>query len=373
MTAITWTSEAIDKVARAGWLDTPHGRVATPLFMPVGTRAAVKALSSEDLETLRAELVLSNTYHLMLKPGAGVIAEMGGVASFMGWNGPTLTDSGGYQIFSLDPKISEEGATFKSIYDGSLLSLTPEQAVSAQEEIGADIAMVLDVCIALPAERAAVVAEMERTLRWAERCRDAHTRPDQALFGIVQGGVDPDLRLISARATADLGFPGFGIGGLSVGESRADRNLAVEATVSELPEDKPRYVMGLGDTDGILDAIARGADMFDCVLPTRLARHGKVLSGAGDISIKSRRYELDDDPLEPGCACMTCARYTRSYLRHLYRMNEISAHRLLSIHNVHYTLQLLRDVRAAIVAGSLDQLIGEVRSRRGSPYPAVEA
>ena len=373
MTAVTWSTEATDGVARAGWLGTPHGRVNTPVFMPVGTRAAVKALSSEDLEMLGAELVLSNTYHLMLKPGAGVIEQMGGLGPFMGWPGPTLTDSGGYQVFSLEPEITEDGATFKSVYDGSMVSLTPEQAVGIQERIGADIAMVLDVCVELPAEGAVVEREMERTLRWAERCREAHTRGDQSLFGIVQGGTDPELRARSARETADLGFPGFGIGGLSVGEGRTERNRALEAAVSGLPDDKPRYVMGLGDTDGILDAIARGADMFDCVLPTRLARHGKVLTGAGDLTIKSGEYEMDRQPLEPGCRCMTCGRYTRSYLRHLYRLNEISAHRLLTIHNVHYTLQLLRDARAAIVDGSLATFIHEVRSGRGSSYPSSKA
>ncbi len=373
MRAVSWEPLAVDGMARAGWLDTPHGRVATPLFMPVGTRAAVKALSSEDLEGLGAELVLSNTYHLMLKPGTDVIEGMGGLASFMGWNRPTLTDSGGYQIFSLHPEITEEGASFKSVYDGSAVSLTPEQAIAAQEAIGADIAMVLDVCVGLPAERDHVETEMERTLRWAERCLSSHTRSDQGLFGIVQGGVDRDLRAKSATETAKLGFDGFGIGGLSVGEDPADRNRALEASIAELPGNKPRYVMGLGDTQGILEAVARGADMFDCVLPTRLARHGKVLTSAGDLSIKSAPFETDGAPIEADCGCLTCKRYSRAYLRHLFRMNEISAHRLLSIHNLSYTLRLVRGAREAIIDGSFKDFAEAVGGRRGSSYRTAEA
>ena len=370
---VTWSSEATDGAARSGLLRTSHGIVKTPLFMPVGTRAAVKALSSEDLEDLGAELILANTYHLMLKPGAEVISDMGGLAEYMGWDGPTLTDSGGFQIFSLDPAIDEEGARFRSVYDGSEVHLTPEDAIRIQQGIGADIAMVLDVCVALPAERDHVEAEMERTLRWGERCLAAHTRDDQALFGIVQGGVDSDLRTRSARETAGMGFSGFGIGGLSVGEGAVERNLALEAAIGELPADKPRYVMGLGDTEGMLEAILRGADMFDCVLPTRLARHGKVLTSRGDINIKRAEYERDPSPLEEGCTCRVCGRHTRSYLRHLFRMNEISAHRLISIHNVHYTLELMRNARAAIQRGDIEEYVGATIAARGSSYRATSA
>lgn len=364
MSVVTWTLEAADGAARSGWLDTPHGRIPTPAFMPVGTRATVKAVDAADLEDLGADIVLSNTYHLMLKPGADVIAGLGGLHEFMGWDGPILTDSGGYQIFSLDPRIDEDGATFRSVYDGSRAHLTPEEAVEVQNRLGPDIAMVLDVCVGLPAPAEQVEAEMRRTLRWAERCLATHGRDDQALFGIVQGGVDPELRAESARETAALGFPGFGIGGLSVGESPEDRNTALEAAVGELPADKPRYVMGLGDTEGLLEAIGRGADMFDCVLPTRLARHGKVLSRTGDYGLKASRFESDDRPLDPDCGCHTCRRYSRAYLRHLLRMNEISGHRLVTIHNLKYTLDLIAGARTAIEHRDLDGFVTGVRQAR---------
>ncbi len=296
MSAVTWSLEARDRQARAGWLDTPHGRIPTPVFMPVGTRAAVRAVDSTDLAGAGADILLANTYHLMLRPGSARIADLGGLHRFMAWEGPILTDSGGFQIFSLAPRIDERGARFRSVYDGSEVELTPEDAVRIQEELGPDIAMALDVCVGLPAPRDLVEVEVERTLRWAERCLQAHTRADQALFGIVQGGVDPDLRAKSAAQTAALGFPGFGIGGLSVGESAQEREIALEASFAELPEDKPRYVMGLGDTTGLLQAIARGADMFDCVLPTRLARHGKVLTRSGDLNLRNARFETDHRP-----------------------------------------------------------------------------
>ena len=366
MSAVTWVEETADGRARAGWLDTPHGRVETPAFMPVGTRAAVKAVSSSDLIELGAEIILANTYHLMLRPGSALIQKLGGLHQFMSWDGPILTDSGGFQIFSLGPEVTEDGATFGSVYDGSTVSLTPEDAIRIQEELGPDIAMVLDVCVPLPSPRELVEREMRRTVRWAERCLDAHGRRDQALFGIVQGGVDAELRAESARLTAALGFEGYGIGGLSVGETPEQRNLALEATVAELPGDRPRYVMGLGDTDGLIDAVARGADMFDCVLPTRLARHGKVLTSAGDLSIKTARFEDDEGPLEAGCRCATCETYSRAYLRHLFRMNEISSHRLLTIHNLHYTLGLLRDTRSAILDGRFTEFVAGIRSERAA-------
>ncbi len=369
MTAVSWTEEAREGPARRGWLDTPHGRVRTPAFMSVGTRAAVKAIDVDDLQRVGAEIVLANTYHLMLRPGTDVIGRMGGLHGFMSWPGPILTDSGGFQIFSLDPRIDEDGATFRSVYDGSTMHLTPEAAVRAQEELGADIAMVLDVCVGLPARRELVVAEMERTLRWAERCRGAHTRRDQGLFGIVQGGVDADLRAESAARTADLGFPGFGIGGLSVGESPEERERALSAAIAQLPQGKPRYVMGLGDTDGLLEAIRLGADMFDCVLPTRLGRHGKALTRAGDLNLKNAAFEADERPIDSECPCHTCAHHSRAYLRHLVRMKELSGHRLLTIHNLTYTLGLVRDAGEAIALGQLDTFIREVRDRRtgGSP------
>jgi queuine tRNA-ribosyltransferase len=332
--------------------------------MPVGTRAAVKAVDTDDLHSVGAGIILANTYHLMLRPGSALIAAMGGLHQFMGWDGPILTDSGGFQIFSLEPDISEQEATFSSVYDGATVNLSPEDAVRIQEDLGADIAMVLDVCVGLPAPREEVETQMRRTLRWAERCLASHTRSDQALFGIVQGGIDTDLRAESAHATAALGFDGVAIGGLSVGETAAERNRALEAAISELPEGKPRYVMGLGDTDGLLDAIARGADMFDCVIPTRLARHGRALSRTGDFNVNRTEYATEAEPIDPECRCLTCSRYSRSYLRHLVRMNELSSHRLLTIHNLTYTLDLVAGARSAIAAGNLHVYVQEVRELR---------
>jgi queuine tRNA-ribosyltransferase len=319
--------------------------------MPVGTRAAVKGVGTDDLAAVGAGIVLANTYHLMLRPGARVVEGVGGLHDFMGWQGPILTDSGGFQIFSLEPTVEENGATFRSVYDGSLVSLTPEEAVRIQEQLGPDIAMALDICVELPAEREQVEDAMHRTLRWAERCLAAHTRADQALFGIVQGGVDPGLRVESAAKTAELGFPGFGIGGLSVGEGPEERDLALEAAFSGLPAAKPRYVMGLGDSEGLLRAIARGADLFDCVIPTRLARHGRALTRNGDFNIRQARFETDTSPLDPECPCLACTRHSRAYLRHLVRMNEISGLRLLTIHNLHYTMDLVAGAAEAIEAG----------------------
>ena len=364
MGAVTWTAKATDGAARSGVLQTPHGDVLTPAFMPVGTRAAVKAVDTDDLVGVGAEIILANTYHLMLRPGAELIDQLGGLHGFMSWDGPILTDSGGFQIFSLDPEITEEGAVFASVYDGSRVELTPEQAVRTQEMLGPDIAMVLDVCVGLPAPREEVETEMRRTLRWAERCLAAHTRSDQALFGIVQGGVDLDLRAESARATAALGFDGMAIGGLSVGEPADERNAALEATVAELPADAARYVMGLGDTEGLLEAIARGADMFDCVIPTRLARHGRALSTTGDFNLKRVEHTDEEIPIDPECRCHTCHRYSRAYLRHLVRMNELSAHRLLTIHNLTYVLDLIGGARNAIEDGVFGGYVDKVRSRR---------
>ncbi|NNF69424.1 MAG: tRNA guanosine(34) transglycosylase Tgt, partial [Acidimicrobiia bacterium] len=277
-----------------------------------------------------------------------------------------LTDSGGYQVFSLDPRLNEEGVTFKSTYDGSTVELTPEGAVEVQQRLGADIAMVLDHLVGLPAQREDVADAMNRTLRWSERALAAHSREDQALFGIVQGGVDPGLRAESARRTADLGFPGFGIGGLSVGESAEDRNRAIEITIDNLPADKVRYTMGLGDTGGILDAITRGVDLFDCVLPTRLARHGKALTRHGDVSIKRAEWTSDERPLDDDCGCFTCRTHSRGYLRHLAVTGEVLGQRLVTIHNLHYTLGLVADARAAIADGRFEGWAEGVRRLRGN-------
>ncbi len=364
MPSVTWVGTGQDGTARTGWLDTPHGRVRTPAFMSVGTRATVKAVDVDDLLGAGAEIILANTYHLMLRPGSELISRLGGLHSFMSWDRPVLTDSGGYQIFSLDPRIDEQGASFRSVYDGSSVQLSPEDAVRVQQELGADIAMALDVCVGLPAPRDRIETEMRRTLRWAERCLATHDRPDQGLFGIVQGGVDLDLRAESASRTAELEFDGYGIGGLSVGETAVERDAALEAVMPHLPADRPRYVMGLGDTDGLLEAIRRGADMFDCVLPTRLGRHGKALTRFGDFNLKNASFENDERPIDDECPCHTCSRHSRAYLRHLVRMKELSALRLLTIHNLVYTLDLVRRAGEAIAAGEFDAFVRGVRELR---------
>ena len=360
----SFTTTASDGSARTGELPLTHGTVRTPAFMPVGTRASVRGLDSTDLSDLGAQMVLSNTYHLMLRPGAETVAAFGGLGAFQGWNGPTLTDSGGYQIFSLDPVITENEAVFRSTYDGAEVRLSPEESMRVQQLLGADVAMVLDVLIGLPATEEAVEAALDQTIRWSERALAVHTRADQALFGIVQGGVDERLRARSARLTADLGFPGFGIGGLSVGESAEERNRALEAVIPELPAAKARYVMGLGDSEGVLDAVARGCDLFDCVWPTRLARHGRVLTPDGDYNLRRAEYAEDSRPLHPECLCRACRLVSRGYLRHLLVVKEISALRLLSIHNLHYTLRLMAETRAAIEAGRFDDHRAAVVDRR---------
>lgn len=345
-------------------MTTPHGDVETPNFMAVGTRATVKTLDTEDLDGLGAQIVLANTYHLMLRPGEDVVADLGELHGFMAWDKPILTDSGGYQVLSLEPKITEEELVFRSTYDGSRVVLSPERSVAVQEALGADIAMVLDVPVNLPASWSATESAMHHTLRWAERSKAAKKRPDRALFGIVQGGVERDLRAQSAKETADIGFPGFGIGGLAVGESPQERAAAVDAVVPELPATAVRYVMGLGDTEGILDAVSRGVDLFDCVLPTRIARHGKALTRNGDLSMKRSEWISDDSPIEEGCPCVACRRYSRGYVRHLINTRELLAGRLLTLHNLTYTYRLMRDIRSNIAAGSFDPFRQEVLARR---------
>jgi queuine tRNA-ribosyltransferase len=332
--------------------------------MPVGTRGTVKTVDTEDLERTGARMVLANTYHLMLRPTAKVVAALGELHGFMAWPGPILTDSGGYQVFSLNPEMSEDGVAFRSTYDGSRVELTPERAVQIQETLGSDVAMILDVLIGLPASREDTVAAMDRTLRWAERAVAAKTRADRSLWGIVQGGSDPDLRARSAAGTAALGFPGFGIGGLSVGETPTARNAAIAAVIPELPKHAPRYVMGLGDTEGILDCVARGVDLFDCVLPTRLARHGKVLTKGGDFSIKRAEWATDGRPLEADCGCVACRRYSRGYLRHLFATKEFLGPRLLSVHNLAYTLDLMQRIRNAIAGQRFSEFRREVTADR---------
>jgi len=364
MTAVSWQPGARDGRARTGTMTTPHGAVATPNFMPVGTRGTVKALDVEDLRTVGAGIVLANTYHLMLRPGEDVVATLGELHGFMAWDGPILTDSGGYQVLSLNPKITEEGLVFRSTYDGARVELTPERAVAVQETLGSDIAMALDVPVPLPSPRPAAEAAMHRTHRWAERALAAKRRDDRALFGIVQGGAEPDLREESAKQIAALGFPGYGIGGLAVGETPAERDAALDAAMPHLPPTGVRYVMGLGDTEGMLAAIARGVDLFDCVIPTRLARHGKALTRNGDISIKRAEWKTDDTALDPACGCIACRRYSRGYLRHLHTTGELLAARLLTLHNLTYTLDLLKGAREAIAAGRYDEFHRRVLAAR---------
>jgi queuine tRNA-ribosyltransferase len=340
-----------DGAARAGVLTTAHGEVPTPAFMPVGTRGTVRAMDARDLTEVGAAMLLANTYHLMLRPGAETVASLGGLHRFMAWDGPILTDSGGYQVLSLEPRVDEDGVAFRSTYDGSAVRLTPEGAVAAQERLGPDVAMALDVPVALPAPRDEVRRAMERTLRWAQRSLAAHSLAEQALFGIVQGGTDPEMRAESAARTAALGFVGFGIGGLAVGEAIGERHAAIEAAVGELPPDRIRYLMGLGDTEGVLEAVARGCDLFDCVWPTRLARHGKVLSRLGDYSVRRAQLAGEEGPIDPECPCLTCRRYGLGYLRHLRVTGELLGMRLLSIHNLTYTLEVLAGARRAVADG----------------------
>lgn len=364
MSAVSWTSVATSGDARTGVMHTPHGDVATPNFMAVGTRASVKTIDVEDLERLGAQIVLSNTYHLMLRPGEAIVSGLGELHGFTGWDGPILTDSGGYQVLSLDPVIKEQHLVFRSTYDGSEVELSPERSVAVQEALGSDIAMVLDVPIALPASRRDTEAAMHHTLRWAERSKAAKTRDDRALFGIVQGGADVELRAESARETADIGFPGYGIGGLAVGETATERSAAIAPCIDQLDPSAVRYVMGLGDTEGILDAVSQGIDLFDCVLPTRLARHGKALTRDGDISIKRAEWAADNRPIDPDCECVACRRYSLGYLRHLNRTNEPTGQRLLTLHNLTYTYQLMADIRGSIASGSFDALRHEIVERR---------
>ncbi|NOY56275.1 MAG: tRNA guanosine(34) transglycosylase Tgt [Actinobacteria bacterium] len=357
---------AIDGAARTGTLATSHGVVRTPAFMPVGTRGTVKMVDTRDLAEAGAQMVLANTYHLMLRPGDDVVRDLGGLHAFMGWDAPILTDSGGYQIFSLDAKVTEEGVEFRSSYDGSRVELTPESAVAVQENLGSDIAMVLDVLIGLPASREDVQYAMERTLRWSARAAKVREREDQALFGIVQGGTDREFRKRSAAVTATLGFDGFGIGGLSVGESEAERNRAIEVVVAELPEDRVRYTMGLGDTKGMLDGVLRGVDLFDCVWPTRLARHGKVLASTGDYGIRRAEFKRSGGPLDPNCGCRTCMAHSRGYLRHLFLTGEPTGLRLLTVHNLAYTASLMGRIRESIESGELRSFRRATLARRVS-------
>lgn len=336
--------------ARTGVLHTPHGDIQTPIFMPVGTLATVKFLDCQELDDLGAQIILANTYHLWLRPGCDVLTKAGGVHNFMNYHRPMLTDSGGFQVFSLadNRKISEQGVTFKSHLDGSKLFMSPEESIRIQNIIGADIMMSFDECIPYPATYEYAKASTERTIRWAKRGKIAHQRDDQALFGIVQGGEYQDLREMCAKALTEMNFDGYSIGGTSVGEDKETMYRMIDYAVKYLPENKPRYLMGVGAVNDLLEGVARNVDMFDCVLPTRIARHGTLMTSQGRINIKRSIYKEDFTPLDPNCDCETCRNYTRAYLHHLFRCNEGLGQRLLSIHNLRYLVSLMEQVRKAI-------------------------
>jgi queuine tRNA-ribosyltransferase len=341
--------------ARTGVFHTPHGDLITPVFAPVGTQATVKTLTPEHLKSINASLVLSNTYHLYLRPGDELVRDLGGLHEFMQWPGPMLTDSGGFQVFSLAEtrKIDDDGVTFKSHIDGSMHRFTPEKSIQIQENLGADIIMAFDEC-SDPNDHAYTVKAMERTHRWAERSLAAHTRPDQALFGIVQGGVNPNLRTESAKFISSLPFPGIAIGGLSVGEAKAEMHNTLDVVSPLLPENKPRYLMGVGTPEDLINGVARGVDIFDCVLPTRLARHNAAFSPEGRLNLMNATYARDRRPIDETCDCYTCQTFTRAYLRHLIVAKELLAGTLLSIHNLRALIRLMETMRTAIQDGSFE-------------------
>jgi len=374
--SITFHIEKTSGKARLGRLSTPHGEIQTPVFMPVGTVASVKGISQETLEELGAEIILGNTYHLYLRPGVETVRQLGGLHGFMSWRRPILTDSGGFQVFSLNElrKINEEGVLFRSHLDGSSHFFSPESAMAAQIGLGADIIMAFDECTEFPASRERMRASMELTARWAARSKkyfEEHKREvpwaaedkTQSLFGIVQGGMDRELRKESAERTIEIGFPGYAIGGLSVGEPRELTREMVESTLEHLPVDKPRYVMGVGTPEEIAQYASLGVDMMDCVLPTRAARHGLLFTSEGRLSIKQARYAKDPGPLDPNCACSVCQRYSRAYLRHLYASNEMLAQVLNTIHNLSFYLDTMRRVRHAISLGEESRFLSGDLSR----------
>ncbi|MDA1185418.1 MAG: tRNA guanosine(34) transglycosylase Tgt [Acidobacteria bacterium] len=369
MSAFSFRVSATDGAARRGELRTPHGVVQTPAFMPVGTQGSVKALRHREVEESGADVILANTYHLLLRPGDELIARHGGLHRFIGWMRPILTDSGGFQIFSLaqQVKITEDGADFRSHLDGSRQMLTPERATDIQARLGSDIAMVLDECLAFPATRDVAATSMTRSVRWAQRCRArmqelrsgsvdgvAVSNAGQAQFGIIQGGVHPDLRNESVDATVGVGFEGYAIGGLSVGEPTDQMHAVAGSTASRLPKDCPRYLMGAGTPRDLIECVGRGVDMFDCVMPTRHARNGQLFTSEGRINIKNARYAEDDAPLDPRCECYTCRHHSRAYLRHLYMVGEMSAATLNTLHNLRFYLDTMRRIRDAIVFQTFD-------------------
>lgn len=364
---------ARDGAARRGTLETAHGTVQTPVFMPVGTQASVKSIDPRDLTEIRAQIVLGNTYHLYMRPGDELVARMGGLHGFAAWDRPVLTDSGGFQVFSLAGlrEITENGVTFRSHIDGSAHVFTPEKAIAIQQNLGSDIMMVLDECVAYGTEYDYTAKSLEMTTRWAQRCRDAHPEGQNGrlVFGIVQGGFFEDLRTISAQQLMEIPFEGFAIGGLSVGESPDEMRQLLAHTAPLLPDQKPRYLMGVGTPMDILDGVALGVDMFDCVLPTRNARNGTLFTSFGKINIKQARFRDDPEPLDPECDCYACRTFSRAYLRHLYMARELLSYRLNTLHNLRFYLRMMEEVRDAIEQGTFEQL----RTRYRAAYEQAES
>ncbi len=366
MSAIQFTLIRQDGNARLGSLTTPHGTIETPIFMPVGTQGTVKAMTPDELRLVGSQIILGNTYHLYLRPGHELVARLGGLHRFMAWDGPILTDSGGFQVFSLGElrKITEEGVRFQSHLDGSYHLLTPERSIAVQEALGADIIMCFDECPPEPGDYAYVSRSLELTTRWARRCKEAHHRSDQALFGIVQGGLFPELRERSAHELREIGFDGYALGGVSVGEEKARMREVMAFSAPFFPQDQPRYVMGIGTPEDLVEAVAAGYDMFDCVMPTRNARNGMLFTSFGRVSIKRGEYAEDDGPLDPECDCYVCRTFSRAYLRHLYRAGEILASRLNTWHNLHYYLHLMSQMRQAIGNGRFAEFRREFYAKR---------
>lgn len=362
-----------DGGARRGRMTFSRGTVETPAFMPVGTYGTVKAMTPEELRALGTEIVLGNTFHLMLRPGVEVIRAHGGLHGFMHWDGPILTDSGGFQVWSLAElrKITEEGVSFASPVNGDRVFLSPEESIRVQHALGADVIMVFDECTPYPASESQAHESMELSLRWARRCREAHADHPAALFGIVQGGMYPALRAASLAGLKDIGFDGYALGGLSVGETEGERLRVLESLAPHLPAERPRYLMGVGTPEDIVEAVLRGMDMFDCALPTRNARNGHLFTRSGVVRIRNSVHRNDTRPLDETCGCYTCRHYSRAYLRHLDRCGEILAPRLATIHNLHYYQTLMRELREAIAAGSLAAYVADFYARRETERPAV--
>ena len=365
--------EATDGAARTGTLRTPHGDVSTPAYMPVATLGSVRGLDPEDLRRLETDIVLANAYHLYLRPGVDVVEDLGGLHSFMGWHGPLLTDSGGFQGFSLERfrEITEDGIDFRSHIDGSMHRFTPEASIEYQERLGADVIMPLDVCAPADASHHEMEAALERTNRWAERCLRAHARTDQMLFGIVQGGTSPDLRQRSVERLTPLGFPGYAIGGLSVGEPKSVMYETTGLTARMLPPDRPRYLMGVGSPEDLVECVARGIDMFDCVLPTRIARNGALFVRSGRVNIDKAPHRTSEEPIEPGCGCYTCRTFSAAYVHHLFRSKELLAYRLATIHNLTFVLRLMAEMREVIERGAFESYRAGFNERFKPPDEAV--